>query len=120
MTVLARKTDDEGDELRIELHHAHGSCWLTSFRNTEWLNAQGPAVRWREGTWYLLRRTPSGPSSRSVAVEEAGTPMEAMSAILGTFMVMDDFNLFDAAELERLLSPDSMRDLSLTLEVMDS
>lgn len=114
--ILARTVRD-GVELTVKLRYGHGFCWLNSFRGGVWLNAQS-SMRWKDGEWLLRERWTR--DEEVIVQEKTVTPFDVMAKVLGTFEVMDDFSLFDAAELERLLSPDSMRELSLTVEVMES
>ncbi len=115
--ILAR-TEYQGADLRIEVRFANGYCWLNSFRGTGWLTATNDPFMWKDGIWTTR---PAVRSSGPVfTVDWVCSPAQVMTRILGTFGVLDDWNLFDAAELERLLSPESMAEIALGLEVLES
>lgn len=114
--ILAR-TERDGMKMFITLGYGRGCCWLNSYRNTEWASAS-VSMRWTDGSWLVGERWT--PDSGIIVAEKPVTPSGVMAKVLGTFGVLDDFSLFDTRELERLLSPDSMVELSLALEVMGS
>lgn len=98
--------------MSVQVRYAFGSCWLVALRGREWANASSSSLRWKDGQWF------HGGQDQS-PVEDRVTPAQAAVIVVGSFLGIESEGM-DVGSLVEKLSPGSMREISLALEVMDS